>query len=342
MIDARNSAFIRACLGEPTPHTPVWFMRQAGRSFAEYRLLREKHSILDLCKTPELAAEVTMQPVKRLGVDAAILFSDIVVPLLEMGVDVDIEGGLGPVIEAPTRSEADVDRLIPLAPEGVPHVIESVRILVDELDVPLIGFGGAPFTLASYMIEGRPSKDHALTKTFMHAQPRAWHKLMDVFATSVLAYLRSQIAAGAAAVQLFDSWAGALDAQDYNTYVRPSVRAIFEGLADAGVPRIYFGVTTGEILSEMAATGPDVMGVDWRVPLSAARTRMPPNITALQGNLDPALVLAPWDVLEARARLVLERGGGRAHVFNLGHGVLPQTDPDTLARLVDFVHDWSP
>ena len=317
-------------------------MRQAGRSFAEYRKLRERHSILDLCKAPELAAEVTMQPVKRLGVDAAILFSDIVVPLLAMGVDVEIEGGLGPVIDAPIRSEADVDGLVPLAPEGVPHVIESVRILVDELDVPLIGFGGAPFTLASYLIEGRPSKDHALTKAFMHAQPDAWHKLMDVLATSVLAYLRSQIASGAAAVQLFDSWAGSLDAQDYNTHVAPSVRTIFEGLADAGVPRIYFGVTTGEILADMAATGPDVMGVDWRVPLSAARTRMPSNITALQGNLDPALMLAPREVLETRARSVLTSGGGRAHVFNLGHGVLPQTDPDALARLVDFVHDWSP
>ncbi|MGH2777741.1 MAG: uroporphyrinogen decarboxylase [Actinomycetota bacterium] len=343
LIDARNSAFIRACRGEPTSKTPVWFMRQAGRSFAEYRKLREKHSILDLCQRPELAAEVTMQPVKRLGVDAAILFSDIVVPLLAMGIDVDIEGGLGPVIDSPIRSEADIDMLAPLEPEaGVPHVIEAVKILVDELDVPLIGFGGAPFTLASYMIEGRPSKDHALTKAFMHAQPGAWRKLMDVLATSVLAYLRAQIAAGAAAVQLFDSWAGALNAKDYNTHVAPSVRTIFEGLASTGVPRIYFGVTTGEILPDMAAAGPDVMGVDWRVPLSAARTRMPPNITALQGNLDPALVLAPWEVLEAEARSVLESGGGSAHVFNLGHGVLPQTDPDVLARLVDFVHDWSP
>jgi uroporphyrinogen decarboxylase len=342
LIDARNSAFIRACRGEPTSRTPVWFMRQAGRSFAEYRKLREKHSILDLCKTPELAAEVTMQPVKRLGVDAAILFSDIVVPLLAMGVEVDIEGGVGPVIETPIRSTSDVDRLVPLAPaESVPHVIESVKILVDELDVPLIGFGGAPFTLASYMVEGAPSKDHALTKAFMHAQPIAWRKLMDVLATSVLAYLRAQIAAGAAAVQLFDSWAGALNAGDYNKYVAPSVRTIFEGLADAGAPRIYFGVTTGEILADMAATGPDVMGIDWRVPLSAARARMPGNISALQGNLDPALALAPWEVLEAGAREVLESGGGSAHVFNLGHGVLPQTDPDTLARLVDFVHDWS-
>jgi len=314
-------------------------MRQAGRSFAEYRRLRETHSILELCQTPDLAAEVTLQPVDRLGVDAAILFSDIVVPLLAMGVDVDIVEGVGPVIGNPIRSVEDVDRLVPLVPEeGVPHVIESVRILVDELKVPLIGFGGAPFTLASYMVEGRPSKDHALTKSFMHAQPEAFGKLMNVLADSVLAYLRAQVGAGASAVQLFDSWAGALDADDYNTHVAPAVKRILEGLSDQNVPRILFGVATGEILGDMAATGPDVMGVDWRVPLDSARKRMPAGITALQGNLDPAHVLAPWEVLEAKARSVLERGGGRGHIFNLGHGVLPATDPGVLSRLVDLVH----
>ena len=341
LLNHLGSNFIRACRGEPTEHTPVWFMRQAGRAFAEYRKLREKHSILELCRTPDLAAEVTLQPVDRLGVDAAILFSDIVVPLLAMGVDVDIVEGVGPVIENPIRSSQDVDRLDPLeAEEGVPHVIESVRILVDELKVPLIGFAGAPFTLASYMIEGRPSKDHALTKSFMYSQPEAWVRLMDLLADSILEYLRAQIAAGASAVQLFDSWAGVLDADDYNTHVAPAVGKIFTGLSDEDVPRILFGVTTGEILGDMAATGPDVMGVDWRVPLETARARMPHSVTALQGNLDPALVLAPWDILEDRARSILERGGGRAHVFNLGHGVLPSSDPDVLARLVDFVHDW--
>jgi uroporphyrinogen decarboxylase len=318
-------------------------MRQAGRSFAEYRKLREKHSILELCQTPELAAEVTLQPVDRLGVDAAILFSDIVVPLLAMGVEVEIVEGIGPVVEDPIRAVEDVDRLALLVPEeGVPHVIESVRILVDELKVPLIGFAGAPFTLASYLIEGRPSKDHALTKSFMHSEPGAWNRLMDVLAESVGAYLRAQVAAGASALQVFDSWAGALDADDYNAHVAPAVTKIFDGLRDEGVPRILFGVTTGEILGDMASTGPDVMGIDWRVPLDSARARMPLNITALQGNLDPALALAPWEVLEPRARSVLERGGGRAHIFNLGHGVLPSTEPDVLARLVDFVHSWRP
>ena len=340
-MNHRDSNFIRTCTGEPTEHTPVWFMRQAGRSFAEYRKLREKHSILELCHTPDLAAEVTLQPVDRLGVDAAILFSDIVVPLIAMGVDVDIVEGVGPVIESPLRSAEDVDRLVPLASgEGVPQVVEAVRILVDELKVPLIGFGGAPFTLASYMIEGRPSKDHALTKSFMHSQPDAWVRLMDTLADSILDYLRAQITAGASAVQLFDSWAGALDADDYNARVAPAVTKILSGLSDEDVPRILFGVTTGEILSDMAATGPDVMGVDWRVPLDGARARMPESVTALQGNLDPALVLAPWDVLEAKARSVLERGGGRAHIFNLGHGVLPSSDPGVLARLVDLVHAW--
>jgi uroporphyrinogen decarboxylase len=316
-------------------------MRQAGRAFPEYRKLREKHSILELCHTPDLAAEVTLQPVDRLGVDAAILFSDIVVPLIAMGVDVDIVEGVGPVIENPIRSPEDVDRLVPLASrEGVPQVVEAVTILADELKVPLIGFGGAPFTLASYMIEGRPSKDHALTKSFMHAQPDAWVRLMDTLADSILDYLRAQITAGATAIQLFDSWAGALDADDYNTHVAPAVAKILFGLSDEDVPRILFGVTTGEILSDMAATGPDVMGVDWRVPLDDARARMPESVTALQGNLDPALVLAPWDVLEAKARSVLERGGGRAHVFNLGHGVLPTSDPGVLARLVELVHAW--
>ncbi len=335
------SPFKAACRGEVTEYTPVWFMRQAGRSFPEYRKLRESHSILELCRSPELAAEVTLQPVARLGVDAAILFSDIVVPLPAMGVDVDIQGGVGPVISNPIRTAADVERVIPLEPaDGVPYVIESVKILVKELEVPLIGFAGAPFTLASYMVEGRPSKDHALTKSFMHSEPAAWRRLMDILAGSILAYLRAQIAAGVSAIQLFDSWAGALDANDYNTHVAPSVATIFEGLADEGVPRILFGVTTGEILSDMAVTGPDVMGVDWRVPLDAARARMPLNISALQGNLDPALALAPWDVLEAKTRDILERGGGRGHVFNLGHGVLPSTDPAVLARLVDYVHAW--
>ncbi len=336
-----TSRFLRACRSEEIDCVPVWFMRQAGRSFAEYRRLRDKHSMLELCRTPELAAEVTLQPVRRLGVDAAILFSDIVVPLAPMGVDVEIKEGVGPLIANPVRSERDVDKLRPLdPPTDVPYVLEAVKLLVGELDVPLIGFAGAPFTLASYMIEGRPSKDHARTKALMYSNPTVWHRLMDLLADAIVAYLRAQIEAGAAAVQLFDSWAGALDRDDYVAYVAPAVSRIFDGIQDLGAPRIYFGVTTGELLEAMAATGPDVIGVDWRVPLDAARGRLPG--IPVQGNLDPAACLAPWDALEAKAVRVLERGGGRGHIFNLGHGVLPETDPATLARLVDLVHRWRP
>jgi uroporphyrinogen decarboxylase len=338
---AEKSRFLRACRGEEVDSIPVWFMRQAGRSFAEYRALRAKHSMLELCRTPELAAEVTLQPVRRLGVDAAILFSDIVVPLAPMGMEIDIEEGIGPVIEDPVRSEADVGKLRTLDPStGVPHVIETVELLAGELDVPLIGFAGAPFTLASYMVQGKASKDHAATKALMHSSPRTWDKLMQVVGDSMTAYLRAQVTAGAAAVQLFDSWAGALDPDDYITYVAPAVQRIFEGLADLRVPRIYFGVGTSELLELMAATGADVIGVDWRVPLDRARARLP--ACAVQGNLDPAACLAPWGVLETKALSVLERGGGRGHVFNLGHGVLPATDPATLERLVQLVHGWRP
>ena len=332
--------FLAACRGEPVDRVPVWFMRQAGRSLPEYRAVRERHDILEMCRTPELAAEVTLQPVRRLGIDAAILFSDIVVPLQAMGVDLAIQPGVGPVIERPIRTVDDIDRLRRLEPEeGVPYVLDAIRILVDELDVPLIGFGGAPFTLATYLIEGGPSKTHATTKALMYSDPAAWHKLMDRLAESVLSYLRAQVAAGAQALQVFDSWVGHLSAKDYATFVAPSVERIFGGLEDLDVPRIHFGVNTGELLEAMAATGTDVMGIDWRVPLDAARGRLGEEMI-LQGNLDPAVCLAPWPVVEERARDVLERGGGRRHIFNLGHGVLPETDPATLERLVELVHAW--
>ncbi|MDQ3952791.1 MAG: uroporphyrinogen decarboxylase [Actinomycetota bacterium] len=334
--------FLRACRGEPTESVPVWFMRQAGRSLPEYRAVRERHSILEVCRTPELAVEVTLQPVRRLGVDAAILFSDIVVPLQAMGVDLEISPGVGPVISEPVRRAADVDRLRPLDPEeGVPFVLEAVSALVEELDVPLIGFAGAPFTLASYLVEGGPSRDHARTKALMASDPATWDKLMDRLGESILAYLRAQVRAGAAAIQLFDSWAGSLAPSDYRTHVAPAVTRILEGLAGTGIPRILFGVGTGELLELMSATGTDVMGIDWRVPLGRARARLGDGIV-LQGNLDPALCLAPFDVVEEKARAVLDETGGRRHVFNLGHGVLPATDPGTLARLVDFVHEWQP
>ena len=314
-------------------------MRQAGRSLPEYRALRERHSILELCRIPELAAEVTLQPVRRLGVDAAILFSDIVVPLAAAGIDLDIREGVGPVVEDPIRSPTDVERLHPLDAGQVEFVSQTVTNLVADLEVPLIGFAGAPFTLASYLIEGGPSRDHARTKTMMRADPQTWDGLMRRLADAVVTYLSVQINAGASAVQLFDSWVGALAPAEYEHFVGPHVRSIFERLAAFDVPRILFGVQTGELLELMASTGADVMGIDWRVPLDAARTRLGDSVP-LQGNLDPTVCLAPWDVVAREATAVLERGAGGPHVFNLGHGVLPETDPDTLARLVELVHGW--
>jgi uroporphyrinogen decarboxylase len=317
-------------------------MRQAGRSLPEYRALRARYSILEICRTPELAAEVTLQPVRRLGVDAAILFSDIVVPLLGMGVDLDIKEGVGPVVADPVRSAAGVDRLRALDPEAqVPYVAETVRIVTPELEVPLIGFAGAPFTLACYLVEGGPSKDQARTRAFMHSQPDGWRRLMETLSQATLGYLDAQVRAGASAVQLFDSWVGALNAGDFRTFVLPGVVRIFEGLQHLGVPLIYFGLNTGELLGHIATTGATVIGADWRVPLDSARARTKGGV-ALQGNLDPALCLAPWSVVERHAHDVLGRGGGRGHIFNLGHGVLPQTDPDVLRRLVDLVHAWEP
>lgn len=334
--------FLRVCRGEPTERVPVWFMRQAGRSLPEYRALREKHSILDLCRTPDLAVEVTLQPVRRLGVDAAILFSDIVVPLQAVGIDLEIVAGRGPVIAEPIRSVGDLERLRPLEPEDdVPFVLEAIRSLVKELDVPLIGFAGAPFTLASYLVEGGPSRNHALTKALMYSEPETWAALMDRLADIVLTYLKSQVSAGASAVQLFDSWVGALSPVDYDRHVAPASTKILSGLAAEGVPRIHFGIVTGELLTRMHGAGADVMGVDWRVPLDVARDRIGPGVP-LQGNLDPTALLAGWEALEARALDVLKRGGGNGHIFNLGHGVMPETDPGMLERLVDLVHGWRP
>ena len=335
-----NDRFLRACRGEPVDAVPVWFMRQAGRSLPEYRELKKDHSILELCRRPDLAAEVTLQPVRRLNVDAAILFSDIVVPLQGMGVALDIKAGVGPVIEAPVRSRADVEPIRMLEPEAdVDFVLESIRLLRKELEVPLIGFAGAPFTLASYLIEGGPSKNHAHTKAMMLGDPDTWAALMKVLSDSVTRYLRAQIEAGAQAIQLFDSWVGHLAPTAYETHVLPWVRAIFDGVRDMGVPMILFGIVTGELLGLMSRSGCDVIGVDWRVPLDAARERVPTGMT-VQGNLDPAVCFAPWDVVEVETTDVLRRAGGRSHVFNLGHGVLPETDPDVLARLVELVHSW--
>ncbi len=335
-----DSPFLRACRREPTPYTPVWFMRQAGRSLPEYRALREGISMLESCTRPDLVTEITLQPVRRHGVDAAILFSDIVLPLRAVGVGLDIAPGVGPVVEQPFRGPDDLARLRPLEPDvDMPYITESVQLLVKELTVPLIGFAGAPFTLASYLVEGGPSKTHSRTKAFMYADPDGWAQLLDRLADLTLAFLRMQVAAGASALQLFDSWAGALSAADYETHVLPASRKIFAGLADLGVPRIHFGVGTGEILGLMADAGADVVGVDFHLPIDEGARRIGAG-TAVQGNLDPAVLLAPWDVVEARTRDVLHRASGiEGHVFNLGHGVLPETDPEVLGRVVDLVHE---
>lgn len=335
-------AFLRACrgiAGGENDRVPVWFMRQAGRSLPEYREIRGVGSILDAIADPELSAEITLQPVRRYGVDAAILYSDIVVPAAAIGFGVDVAPGVGPVVEHPFESAADLQRLRPLEPEiDTAHVLETVRILVRELTVPLIGFAGAPFTVASYLIEGRPSRTYTRTKALMHGDPQLWHALMERLADMAIASLRSQIDNGAAAVQIFDSWAGALAPPDYERFVLPHSRRVFEGVADLGVPRIHFGVGTGELLGLMADAGADVVGVDWRVPLDVARTRVPAG-TALQGNLDPALCFAPWEVTEAAVRDVLRRNAGHpGHIFNLGHGVMPETDPTVLERVVELVH----
>jgi len=314
-------------------------MRQAGRSLPEYRAIRGSGSILDAIADPELSAEITLQPVRRYDVDAAILYSDIVVPVAAIGFGVDVAPGVGPVVEHPFTRAADLERLRPLDPEAdTPYVLETVRILARELPVPLIGFAGAPFTVASYLIEGRPSRTYTKTKALMHGEPALWHKLMERLADLAIVSLRSQIENGAVALQIFDSWAGTLSPPDYESFVLPHSQRVFEEVADLDVPRIHFGVGTGELLGLMASAGADVVGVDWRVPLDVARARVPENV-ALQGNLDPALAFAPWDVVAEATRDVLRRNAGNpAHIFNLGHGVMPDTDPTVLERVVDLVH----
>jgi uroporphyrinogen decarboxylase len=293
-----------------------------------------------MCRTPELATEATLQPVRRFGVDAAILFSDIVVPLEATGVDVEIVDGVGPVIHDPVRDSTGVGRLASLDPESdTPHVLETIRMVTKELEIPLIGFAGAPFTLACYLIEGGPSKDQALTRALMRTDPNAWDALMGRLADNAGAFLRAQVEAGAEAVQLFDSWVGSLSAVDYERFVLPYTGRILAELADLGAPRIHFGLGTAHLLELIAGAGPDVVGIDWRIPIDAARARLG-SAVALQGNLDPTVCLAGWDHVEPVALSILEAGEGRGHIFNLGHGVHPDTDPDVLSRLVECVHEW--
>jgi uroporphyrinogen decarboxylase len=341
-MSAEESVFVRACRGESVPYTPVWFMRQAGRSLPEYRALRADIPMLEACRRPDLIREITLQPVRRLGVDAAILFSDIVVPLAAAGVDLDLKPGVGPVIGSPVRDATAVEKLPVLEPDAVGFVAEAVRGLVGDLGgTPLIGFAGAPFTLASYLVEGGPSRNHERTKALMYGDPDLWHALCARLADITLTFLRVQVGAGVSAVQLFDSWAGALSLADYTRFVAPHSAAVLGGLAEAGVPRIHFGVGTGGLLGAMAEAGADVVGVDWRTPLDEAAALVGPDVS-VQGNLDPAVLFAPWPAVEEHVRRILAEGRrARGHVFNLGHGVLPETDPDVLARVVALVHEAS-
>jgi uroporphyrinogen decarboxylase len=338
---APTPPFLAACRGAPHDTVPVWFMRQAGRSLPEYRAIRGGGSILDAIAQADLAAEITLQPVRRYGVDAAILYSDIVVPAAAVGFGVDVAPGTGPVVAEPFRSANDLDRLRPLEPQlDTPYVLETVRIVAGELpaEVPLIAFAGAPFTVASYLVEGRPSRTYAKTKAMMLGEPALFGALLDRLAHMAADSIASQIGAGARAFQLFDSWAGALTPAQYERHVLPHSRTVFERLSALGVPGIHFGVNTGELLGLLGEAGADVVGVDWRTPLTIARDRVGAG-RALQGNLDPAVCVGPWPAVEAEVRAVLaDNGGHPGHVFNLGHGVLPETDPSILERVVDLVH----
>ena len=341
MLDGRtlSSPIIRAYRGERPDTLPVWFMRQAGRSLPEYRALRTDVAMLDACLDPALASEITLQPVRRHGVDAGILFSDIVVPVKLGGVGIEIVPGRGPVLEQPIRNAADVAALRPLDPEVFSPIREAVALTVAELGTtPLIGFAGAPFTIAAYLVEGGPSRDHLRARTLMHADPHTWAALMNWVADASGMFLRAQVEAGASAVQLFDSWAGSLSVDDYVRRVAPHSKRALDHLRGLDVPKVLFGVGAGELLDAMRSVGADVIGVDCRLPLDEANRRLGGG-TPLQGNIDPALLAAPWPVLEAHVRAVVDAGrAAPGHVVNLGHGVPPDTDPDTLTRLVELVH----
>jgi uroporphyrinogen decarboxylase len=335
-----NDRFLRACRREPVDRTPIWLMRQAGRYMPEYRALRQRHDMLTMCRTPELTVEVTLQPLRRFDLDAAILFSDIMIPLQGMGVDFEIRESIGPVVANPVRDATGAARLRVIEPEqAVPFVIESVRQLRQELRdrVPLIGFAGAPFTLASYIVEGHPSRELLHTKELMYCDPAAWHTLMDRLAESISAYLLAQIRAGAQAVQLFDSWVGALSPRDYYQFVLPYSKRIFASIKPTGVPAIHFGTGTATLLELMKQAGGDVIGIDWRVPIDQAFKRL--GDVAIQGNLDPAVMLTTPEIVEKQAREILSWADGRpGHIFNLGHGILPGTPLENVTRLIDTVH----
>ncbi len=332
--------FLLACWKQPTDCTPVWFMRQAGRYLPEYRRLRERYSILEICKHPELAAEITLMPLRRFPLDAAIIFADLMTPLEAMGVKFELREGVGPIIETPVRYTCDVDRLFePEAEEIAPGTLQAIRIAKRELNgKPLIGFAGAPFTLASYLIEGKGTRDFAATKQFMFSETRAWHRLMEKLTNVAVKFLKSQVAAGADAIQIFDSWVGCLSPEDYREFALPHVKRLFSETEKLGVPRIHFGTNTATLLPLMKEAGGEVIGIDWRIPIDEAWQKLNFEV-AIQGNLDPATLLGPFEFVRERALDILKRTSGRAgHIFNLGHGILPQTDPDNVARLVELVH----
>jgi uroporphyrinogen decarboxylase len=339
-----NDAFLRACRREPADRIPVWFMRQAGRCLPEYRAIRQEHEMFDVMASAELTALVTEQPVKRFGVDAAVIFSDIVAPLQAAGIDVKLVADVGPVFANPVRSAADVAALPRLADPSasMAGLLGGIAQVASSDNVPVVGFCGGPFTLASYLVEGGPSRDYAKTKALMHGSPDVWAALMDVLADIAATSLLAQIDAGASAVQIFDSWVGALDPDTYRRHALPATHAVLNAVAARDVPRIVFGVSTGELLTLFAEAGADVVGVDWRVPLDLARARVGPHV-AVQGNLDPAVCLAGWPAVQGEAQRVIDAAGSApGHIFNLGWGVLPATDPDVLTQLVDWVHQQSP
>jgi len=335
-----NDNFIRACRREKSDYIPIWFMRQAGRYQAEYRDVRKKYSLLEICRHPDVCAEVTLLPVAQLNVDAAILFSDITLPLGPMGINFDIVENVGPVIHNPVREAKDVDRILAFDPsQSLEYVGTTIELLKRELKVPLIGFVGAPFTLASYIIEGGPSKSYLKTKTFMYAQTEAWHKLMDILATEMANYLRYQVNKGAAAIQVFDSWVGSLSIEDYRDYVFPHMTKMFSLLKDLDVPLIHFGVVSGHLLPMMKDCGATVVGLDWRVRIDESWKLLNYEV-AVQGNLDPAVLVAPENIVHKKTHQILEQIDRPGFIFNLGHGIMPQADGDTLKRIVDQVHEY--
>jgi uroporphyrinogen decarboxylase len=335
---AVNTAFTDACFRRPTDYTPVWFMRQAGRYLPGYKVLRKKHEVLEIAHTPELAATVSLEPVDRLGVDAAILFADIMLVPMAMGVDVKIVDAVGPVIDDPVAGSQAIERLNAIDASDISFLSDTIRLIKQSAKVPLIGFSGAPFTLASYLIEGRPSRTWIKTKRFMYAEPALWHALMDKLTRAIGIYLDEQVHAGVDALQLFDSWVGCLSPADFRQYVLPYNRQIFAQLNKHKVPRIMFGTDTGAMLADIASVDCEVVGVDWRTDIASAQKLLPNK--ALQGNLDPAVLLSGWPVVETQTKALLDHVPSRTgFIFNLGHGVLPDTSPDTLKGLVDYVHE---